>query len=73
MIHLVNCRQGDILSNLPVDLEIGAGKSVRGVRVLSPDREGRQELEYTIEGDRCRFNVPLLEVYDVLVVELGRS
>ena len=42
-----------------------------GVRVISPDRPGSRELEYEIQGDRCRFSVPVLEVYDVVVVTLA--
>ena len=70
LIHLVNYRQGNILSNLAVDVRIDDGKRVGGVRVISPDREGSRELKYQIEGGRCRFTVPVLEVYDVVVIDL---
>ena len=71
MIHLVNYRQGDILTNLPVDLRIDGGKSVSGVRIVSPDRPGVQELKFTMDGDRCRLTVPVLQVYDVIAVTLS--
>ena len=51
-------------------MRIDDGKKVGGVRVISPDREGSRELKYQIEGGRCRFTVPVLEVYDVVVIDL---
>ena len=41
---------------------------MRGVRVISPDRQGSSELEFTQAGERCRFTVPILKVYDVIVI-----
>ena len=73
LIHLVNYRQDNVLRNLPVDVRIDAGKKVASVSLISPDLEGSSELEYKIKGDRCRFVVPSLEVYDVLVVRLDGS
>jgi len=68
VIHLVNYRKDNVLANIPVDLGINRGGKVRSVKVLSPDRQGFSELEFTQAGDRCRFTVPLLKVYDVIVV-----
>jgi hypothetical protein len=44
---------------------------VSGVRVVSPDRPGAQELKFTMDGDRCRLTVPVLQVYDVIAVTLS--
>jgi hypothetical protein len=71
MVHLVNYRSQNTLSNLPVDVRLDAGKSVSSVRVVSPDREGSQELKFSVEGGRCRFSVPELKIYDVIVVTQG--
>lgn len=73
MIHLVNYRKGGVMANIPVDVRIDRGRKVRRVRVISPDREGSQELEFSRVGERCRFTVPLLEVYDVIVVTQSGS
>jgi len=70
LVHLVNYRMDNVLSNLPLDVRIEAGKKVAGVRVVSPDRPGSRELKYEVQGGRCRFSVPLLEVYDVVVITL---
>jgi hypothetical protein len=73
MVHLVNYKLGNKLSGIPVDLEVGRGKSVRRVQLLSPDRGvPAEDLKFSLEQGRCRFSVPRLEVYDMLVVELER-
>ncbi|MEA2063483.1 MAG: beta-galactosidase trimerization domain-containing protein, partial [Gemmatimonadota bacterium] len=68
MIHLVNYALGSTLSDIPVEVRIGKGRSVNRVEVISPDRPGSQSLEFSTEGERCRFTVPRLEVYDVIVI-----
>ncbi|MFC1614543.1 beta-galactosidase trimerization domain-containing protein [Gemmatimonadota bacterium] len=70
LIHLINYRQENVLNNLPVDVRIDAGKKVNSVSLISPDRNGSSKLEYKTQGDRCRFIVPLLEVYDVVIIRL---
>ncbi|MBN2289422.1 MAG: hypothetical protein JXQ83_08830, partial [Candidatus Glassbacteria bacterium] len=71
LVHLVNYRLGDVLTDIPVDIRVDAGKKVGRVRVVSPDRPGEQELDFQFEGGRCSFRVPLLEVYDVVMVDLA--
>ncbi len=69
MVHLVNYRRGNRLSNIPVDLALDRGKGVSSVRVVSPDRQGARDLQFQVQGGRCTFRVPELETYDVVVVE----
>jgi len=71
MIHLVNYRKDNPLYNVPIDIQFSAGKSVYDVQVISPDREESQHLRYSLEKDRCHFIVPVLEVYDVIIVSLA--
>lgn len=73
MIHLVNYRKDNTLYNIPIDMQFDAGKSVNDVQVISPDRDGSQHLEYSLEKYRCHFIVPILEVYDVIIVRLTDS
>jgi hypothetical protein len=69
-LHLVNYRQGNILENIPVEIEVDPGRSVTGVKLLSPDPPQKGELEFRIEGQRCRLVLPRLEVYGVVAVRL---
>jgi len=73
LVHLVNCLKDNKLTDLPVELEVDPGQKVRSVRVISPDREGEQELEFSVENGICSFTVPVLEVYDVVVVRVAGS
>ena len=68
IIHLVNYREGNMLANIPVDVRLDQGRKAAAVKLVSPDREGGQTLEFTQSGDRCRFTVPQLKIYDVIVV-----
>jgi hypothetical protein len=69
MVHLVNYRQDDKRTDIPVDVRLDEGRKVRSVRVLSPDRAGEQSLEYSVDGGRVWFIVPELKVYDFIVIE----
>ncbi len=42
---------------------------VSSVSVVSPDFPNSRELEFVVEGDVVSFTVPLLRVYDVVIVE----
>jgi hypothetical protein len=69
MLHLVNYRENDIQSTIPVDVRLDRSGKVKGVKVVSPDRDGEQKLEFKVEDGRVRFLVPELKVYDVIVIE----
>ncbi|MEA1997461.1 MAG: alpha-amylase family protein, partial [Gemmatimonadota bacterium] len=74
MVHLVNYRENDKLTNIPLEVETGRGRKVRSVRVISPDREGEgRKLEFSsMKDNRIKFTLPLLEVYDVVVITLDK-
>jgi hypothetical protein len=60
------------LENIPVDLLLGEGRSAVRIDLVSPDLEERRELDFAMEGQSCRFSVPELRVYDMIVVSLSR-
>ncbi|HUU29977.1 MAG TPA: alpha-amylase family protein [archaeon] len=72
LVHLVNYRKDSILEDLPVEVEVGPGKKVREVRIVSPEPASEAKVSFEMESGRCSFDVPRLEVYDVVVVELGQ-
>ena len=73
LVHLVNYRRGNKLSALPFEVELDQGSRVRNIRLISPDSDSVENLEFSQSGNRCRFIVPRLEVYDVVVIDHGRK
>ncbi len=69
MVHLVNYREADVQSAIPLDVRLDKGRKVSSVRVISPDRATEQNLEYSVENGRVTFIVPVLKVYDLIVIE----
>jgi hypothetical protein len=69
MVHLVNYRERDKQTSIPLDVLLDKGRKVRSVRVHSPDRAAEQSLEYSVEDGRVQFVVPELKVYDLIVIE----
>ena len=72
MVHLINynIEREKIVRNIKVSLKIPAGKQVKELILLSPDRDGNEPLNYSVKDGRAVFTVPTLEVYDLVVVKL---
>ena len=71
LLHLVNYRQSSVLKNIPVDLELDPDLSLIKIELLSPDLEQSRELEFRMDGQRCRFVIPKLQIYDVVAMRLS--
>jgi hypothetical protein len=72
MIHLLNYNmlKNERIKNIGVSLLVPEGKQVHELQLLSPDREENKPLTFNIKDGRVLFTVPLLEVYDLVVVKL---
>ncbi|MFC2076322.1 hypothetical protein ACFLT7_04490 [candidate division KSB1 bacterium] len=70
LLHLVNFKQ-DTIESIPIDLKIPLGKEVKSVTLISTDREGKTVVKFAQENGRLKFRVPLLEIYDLLIIQLG--
>jgi len=68
ILHLVNYRQGNKVQNIPVDLELDTERSPTGIELMSPDFEGIRDLDFEMNGRRCRFVIPELQIYDMVVI-----
>ena len=68
ILHWINYRRGTVVSPVEVSLAVPEGRKVVRVEALSPDRSGRQALEFKAEGGRIRFRMPQLETYNLAVV-----
>jgi len=70
MVHLVNynARRTPALEPVEVTCRIPAGKSVKGIRLFSPDAVEPRTVEMKSEGSKVSFSVPV-KTYTVAVVE----
>lgn len=73
ILHLVNYNHAKSprLSNLPMGITIPEGKKVERIRMLTPDHPGRIEPVTWKTADSVSFNVPSLEIYSVVVLDLA--
>jgi sugar phosphate isomerase/epimerase len=72
MLHLLNynIEKNPVIKNCRVSLKIPDGKQVEKVEVLSPDREQIITLKYKSVKNRIHFQIPRLEIYNMVVVKL---
>ena len=72
MLHLLNydVENKSIIKNLDVRLKIPEGKNVEKVEILSPDREQITTLKYKSDKYRIQFQIPQLQLYNMVVVKL---
>jgi hypothetical protein len=55
--------------SIPVAIELPEGFDVKSVSVISPDFEGTETPEFTVEDGYVQFSVPELHIWDVVVIE----
>jgi hypothetical protein len=72
MLHIINynVNRGKLVKDINVSLRIPAGKQVKELLLLTPDRVETVSLPFINIGGRAVFKIPLLEVYDLVVVKL---
>ncbi len=72
MLHLLNydIENRPVIKNLDVSLKIPAGEKIEKVEILSPDREQIPTLKYKSDKNRIHFQIPQLELYNMVVVKL---
>lgn len=74
VVHLVNygfdLDQGVIeKEDVPVSINLSLPQEPSSVKIISPDSEGEQILDYFFSGSTLQFVVPELKVWDILVIE----
>ncbi len=72
MQHLLNYRykQNAAVKNIRVSVSIPAERKTESVILYSPDSEKSQALDFRIVNERIEFVVPILKIYDLVVVRL---
>ncbi len=71
ILHLINynVKMQPEINNIGVKLFIPQGKGVKSVKLTSPDRLEGNNLQFKRMEQFVEFTVPILETYDVIVVE----
>ncbi len=69
LLHLVNYRSDTPVTNAVAQLLLPLGKRATSVRLLSPEHQQDQALAFRQETDSVTFTVPIVNVYEVAVVE----
>jgi hypothetical protein len=74
MIHLINFGglSGKSLKNIHIDVCVPEGTKVRETELLSPDFSEKLLLDYKVNTDRVTFRIPVLTIYDLVVVHLDK-
>jgi len=78
LVHLVNYNIDEKTDRMMpvknIKIQVKAPIKVRNVFVISPDFEGKQNLEYEIvskkKDEYVKFTIPQLKIYDVVSIEL---
>jgi hypothetical protein len=70
LIHLVNYRDNNPITNVLVNMRLPAGCDVEAVLLTGPEREGNIELPFKEEGGRVKFAVPTVSVYEIVIVTI---
>jgi hypothetical protein len=67
-VHLVNYREQPV-TNVTVHLVLPCGKVAKTVRLTSPEREVITDLTFEQRAGVITFTVPLVNTYEIAVVE----
>jgi hypothetical protein len=69
VLHWLNYKLGSPVQPVSVTLAIPQGRKVTALQLLSPDQATSGPAPFTVEGDRIRFTLPSLEVYNVAILQ----
>jgi len=69
-LHLVNWNPAEPQSGIKVWLRVPKGKEVTSITCLSPERPGEANIQWRMAGDLATFEVPELQVYNLVAISL---
>jgi hypothetical protein len=73
LVHLVNYRANDPVQDISVRLLLTAGRRVKSVTLVSPEREGNLEVSFQEQDGWVAFGVPQVGVYEIAVVTMQQA
>jgi hypothetical protein len=72
-VHLVNYRVDDPVTDVSVRLLLPAGRRVKSVTLVSPERQGDLEVSFQEQEGSVIFCVPQVGVYEIAVVTMQQA
>lgn len=69
IVHLVNYRSDHSFENVALQLRIPPARKATSVRLASPEHEGDRDVPFKQQGDKVRFDVPAVRIYEVAAVQ----
>jgi len=69
LVHLVNYKIDKPIRNVSVNMRLPAGRNVEAVLLKSPQHEHDIKLPYEVEGDRVKFIVPTVSIYEIAIIK----
>jgi hypothetical protein len=73
LVHLVNYRLNDPVQDVSVRLLLPAGRRVKAVRLVSPERQNDLEASFQERDGVVTFGVPQVNVYEIAVVTMQQA
>jgi len=70
LIHLVNYRADDPVKNITISLRLLAGRHVKAVTLVGPEREHDMKLTFKERAGVVTFVVPQVSIYEIAVVNM---
>jgi hypothetical protein len=70
LVHLVNYRKNYPINNVLVNMRLPAGYDVDAVLLRSPERDVDIDLLYEEEGERVKFIVPTVNLYEIATIQI---
>ncbi len=68
LVHLVDYREGAPATSVQIDVRLPKGRRAESVKLVGPDHEPDGAVAFRQEGDRVRFSVPTVRIYEIAVV-----
>jgi hypothetical protein len=70
LVHLVNYRNENPIKNVLVNMCLPSGCNVEAVLLTSPERKRDMNLRYEEEGNRVKFAVPTVNIYEIIIIQI---
>jgi hypothetical protein len=70
LVHLINYRSNEPIKNVLVNMRLPAGCNVEAILLRSPERERDIDILYKEEGERVKFVVPSVNVYEIAIIQI---
>jgi hypothetical protein len=73
LVHLVNYRADDPVKDVSVRLCLPSGRRVKGITLVSPERQSDLEVSFQERDGLVTFDVPQVDVYEIAVVTMQQA